>query len=31
QYIHYYNTERISLKQQGLSSVEYRTQTLRAA
>ncbi|MFZ4831816.1 IS3 family transposase [Rouxiella sp. Mn2063] len=26
-YIHYYNTERISLKVGGMSPVEYRTQT----
>lgn len=30
-YIHYYNNERISLKLKGLSPVEYRTQTLKAA
>lgn len=29
-YIHYYNTERISLKLKGLSPVEYRTQALSA-
>ncbi|MED0597317.1 IS3 family transposase, partial [Escherichia marmotae] len=27
----YYNNERISLKLKGLSPVEYRTQTLKAA
>lgn len=31
EYIHYYNNERISLKLKGLSPVEYRTQTLKAA
>lgn len=30
-YIQYYNNERISLKLQGLSPVEYRTQALKAA
>lgn len=30
-YIQYYNNERISLKLQGLSPVEYRTQDLKAA
>ncbi|MCW6016616.1 IS3 family transposase, partial [Serratia marcescens] len=30
-YIHYYNHERISLRLQGLSPVEFRTQTLQAA
>ncbi|WP_159106592.1 IS3 family transposase, partial [Pectobacterium brasiliense] len=30
-YIDYYNNERISLKLKGLSPVEYRTQTLKAA
>lgn len=31
EYIHYYNTERISLKLKGLSPVEYRTQALMTA
>uniref|UniRef100_UPI00356B6E73 IS3 family transposase n=1 Tax=Serratia marcescens TaxID=615 RepID=UPI00356B6E73 len=31
EYIHYYNHERISLRLQGLSPVEFRTQTLQAA
>lgn len=31
EYIHYYNNERISLKLEGLSPVEYRTQALKAA
>ncbi|MGL9738582.1 IS3 family transposase, partial [Serratia sp. (in: enterobacteria)] len=30
-YIHYYNNERISLRLKGLSPVEYRTQTPKAA
>lgn len=31
EYIYYYNNERISLKLQGLSPIEFRTQTLQAA
>nr|WP_272899529.1 IS3 family transposase [Serratia symbiotica] len=31
EYLHDYNTERISLKPKGLSSLEYRTQSLKAA
>ncbi|WP_189386164.1 IS3 family transposase, partial [Advenella faeciporci] len=30
QYIHYYNHERIKLKLNGLSPVQYRTQVLAA-
>ncbi|MDC4562229.1 IS3 family transposase, partial [Acinetobacter baumannii] len=30
-YIHYYNHERIKVKLKGLSPVEYRTQSLKAA
>ncbi|HCN34178.1 hypothetical protein E0Z08_06350 [Acinetobacter johnsonii] len=30
-YIHYYNHERIKVKLNGLSPVEYRTQSLKAA
>jgi len=31
EYIHYYNHERIKVKLKGLSPVEYRTQSLKAA
>lgn len=31
EYIHYYNHERIQVKLKGLSPVEYRTQSLKAA
>ncbi|WP_158651043.1 MULTISPECIES: IS3 family transposase, partial [Acinetobacter] len=30
-YIHYYNHERIKVKLKGLSPVQYRTQSLKAA
>ncbi|MCC2911093.1 IS3 family transposase, partial [Enterobacter asburiae] len=30
-YIHYYNNERIKLKLNGMSPVQYRTQALSAA
>ena len=30
EYIHWYNTERISTKREGLSPVQYRAQTLTA-
>ncbi|WP_180176163.1 MULTISPECIES: IS3 family transposase, partial [unclassified Acinetobacter] len=30
-YIHYYNHERIKVKLKGLSPVEYRSQSLKAA
>ncbi|VXA83823.1 hypothetical protein ACIN8IBEIGE_160374 [Acinetobacter sp. 8I-beige] len=31
EYIHYYNHERIKVKLRGLSSVQYRTQSLNSA
>ncbi|MDF9675451.1 IS3 family transposase, partial [Acinetobacter baumannii] len=31
EYIHYYNHERIKVKLKGLSPVQYRTQSLKAA
>ncbi|MCK8083716.1 IS3 family transposase, partial [Vibrio sp. 1CM24A] len=30
-YIEYYNTKRIKVKLKGLTPIEYRTQTLKAA